>query len=161
MECEKLVQCLHTLTEHQNWVRSAAFSPDGTQIVTASDDKTAKIWDVENGECLHNLNEHNSCVRSAAFSSDGTQIVTTSDDKTAKIWHRIPAAHNFDQALFLQLLLWTKRTERTASSGPWIQDVMHTFEHADRALIRSAFPNSIPQEVWNSILTHRHRTIQQ
>jgi hypothetical protein len=35
-----------TLAGHENYVQSAAFSPDGTRIVTASGDKTARIWDV-------------------------------------------------------------------------------------------------------------------
>jgi WD40 repeat protein len=33
------------LRGHDNGVRCAAFSPDGTRIVTASWDKTARIWD--------------------------------------------------------------------------------------------------------------------
>jgi WD40 repeat protein len=32
--------------EHQDWVVSAAFSPDGTRVVTASGDQTARVWDV-------------------------------------------------------------------------------------------------------------------
>ena len=35
-----------TLAGHEDWVQSAAFSPDGTRIVTASADRTARIWDV-------------------------------------------------------------------------------------------------------------------
>ena len=34
------------LKGHENWVMSAAFSPDGKRIVTASRDKTARVWDV-------------------------------------------------------------------------------------------------------------------
>ena len=34
------------LRGHDNWVHSAAFSPDGTRVVTASYDKTARLWDV-------------------------------------------------------------------------------------------------------------------
>ena len=30
---------------HSGWIRSVAFSPDGTKIVSGSDDKTIKVWD--------------------------------------------------------------------------------------------------------------------
>jgi WD40 repeat protein len=33
-------------------VRSAAFSPDAKRIVTAFDDKTARIWDAATGNCV-------------------------------------------------------------------------------------------------------------
>jgi WD40 repeat protein len=31
---------------HEERVRSVGFSPDGQRIVTASDDNTARVWDV-------------------------------------------------------------------------------------------------------------------
>ncbi|MFD1119962.1 pentapeptide repeat-containing protein, partial [Sphaerisporangium aureirubrum] len=40
---------LHTLTGHTNRVRALAYSPDGTQLTTASDDSTARIWDPATG----------------------------------------------------------------------------------------------------------------
>ena len=38
---------LLTLRGHTSGVRSASFSPDGSRVVTASDDGTAKVWDAQ------------------------------------------------------------------------------------------------------------------
>ena len=68
------------------WSTTAAFSPDGTRIVTASVDKTARVWDAATANELAVLRGHEGGVTSAAFSPDGTRIVTASDDKTARVW---------------------------------------------------------------------------
>ena len=77
---------LAVLSGHGTIVRSAAYSPDGTHIVTASYDKTARIWDARTGAQLAVLSGHDGEVESAAYSPDGTRIVTASNDKTARIW---------------------------------------------------------------------------
>ena len=83
---------LAVLSGHGDRVNSAAYSPDGTRIVTASADKTARIWDARTGAQLAVLSGHGDSVNSAAYSPDGTRIVTASDDKTARIWDaRVPA----------------------------------------------------------------------
>ena len=71
---------------------SAAFSPDGSRIVTASNDKTARVWDAATGKAIAVLSGHEDSVISAAFSPDGLHIVTASADKTARVWDvsRIP-----------------------------------------------------------------------
>ena len=65
------------LQGHSAAVRSAAFSPDGRRIVTASDDRTARVWDVQTGEEIAALREHTAPVRSAVFSPDGLRVVST------------------------------------------------------------------------------------
>jgi WD40 repeat protein len=52
-----------------------AFSPDGTQIATASNDNTARLWDSATGHELARLT-HDDAVGDVAFSPDGTQIAT-------------------------------------------------------------------------------------
>ncbi|MBE9001854.1 AAA-like domain-containing protein [Nostoc sp. LEGE 12447] len=76
----------HTqLKGHRGAVRTASFSPNGQRIITASTDKTAKVWDLS-GKVLVELRGHRGGVRSASFSPDGQRIVTASTDKTAKVW---------------------------------------------------------------------------
>jgi eukaryotic-like serine/threonine-protein kinase len=78
---------LNTLKGHKSAVTSASFSPDGSRVVTASWDQTAKIWDAKSGAELLTLKGHTDRVESASFSPDGSRIVTGSYDKTAKVWN--------------------------------------------------------------------------
>ena len=77
---------LKTMRGHQGGVRSAAISPDGQRILTASEDRTAKVWETASGRELFALKGHGDWIRSAAFSPDGHRIATGSDDLTARLW---------------------------------------------------------------------------
>ena len=56
-------------------------------VLTASHDKTAKIWNASTGECTQTLSGHSRALRSAVFSGDGSSVLTASVDGTAKIWN--------------------------------------------------------------------------
>ena len=70
-----------TLKGHTKPVRSAAPFPDGRRLVTASFDKTAKVWDVETGAALVTLEGHTDWVLSAAVSPDGHAVLTAGADE--------------------------------------------------------------------------------
>ena len=75
------------LRGHTSYVASAAFSPDGKRIVSASRDHTVRIWDAQTGKQIGDpLEGHADCVASAAFSPDGKRIVSASWDHTVRIW---------------------------------------------------------------------------
>src|SRR5262249_47221192 len=52
---------------HNSWVHSVAFSPGGSRIVTASEDKTARIWDAATGREIAVLRGPEGGVNSAAL----------------------------------------------------------------------------------------------
>lgn len=75
------------LEGHSGAIRALAFSRDGTKVVTASEDRTAKVWDAKTGALIRTFPEHNYWVSAVAFSSDN-KILATHDwsDKTVRIW---------------------------------------------------------------------------
>jgi WD40 repeat protein len=66
-------------------LRSVSLSPDGTRLVTHSDDGTAKVWDARTGEALIELKAGPSTMRTVWFSPDGTRLVTFGRDGP-KVW---------------------------------------------------------------------------
>jgi len=73
------------LSGHSAPVYRVTYSPDGTRIVTASYDHTARVWDARTGLELQRLSGHLGMVRSVHYSPDGTRIVSASKDGT-RIW---------------------------------------------------------------------------
>ncbi len=71
---------------HTSAVRSVQFSRDGETLVTASDDKTIKLWSTYRTKFQYTLAGHLNWVRSAKFSPDARLVVSGSDDKTIKLW---------------------------------------------------------------------------
>jgi WD40 repeat protein/uncharacterized protein with LGFP repeats len=75
---------------HDNAIRSVAFSPDGREFITASDDRTVKVWNARRihrpGIPLETFAAHPSYVYDARFSPDGRHIITASYDNQAHVW---------------------------------------------------------------------------
>ena len=73
---------------HKDDVNSAVFSRDGGYILTASFDKTARLWERTSGKNTLIYRGHERYVSSAVFSPDGEYILTASFDDTARLWDR-------------------------------------------------------------------------
>jgi WD40 repeat protein len=81
------IEIINTLTGHTHIVTALVISHDNKKIISASKDKTIKIWNLETGELVHTLKGHKDSIQTLAFSPDGQIIASGSADKTIKLWH--------------------------------------------------------------------------
>ncbi len=79
-------QAMRVLTTHTADVRDVALSPNSQLAVTASADKTARLFYVQSGKLLRTFVGHSGAVNAVAFSPDSKYVVTGGDDDTAILW---------------------------------------------------------------------------
>ncbi len=100
---------LQTLIGHRGFVRGLAFSADGTQLVSGSEDKSVRRWDLAGGGENTAFHGHTGFVHCVAFGPDGTLAASGSQDGTVKLW---PAAAPDTQVTFRNSTGWV------GNSGP-------------------------------------------
>ncbi|MBW2663182.1 MAG: TIR domain-containing protein [Deltaproteobacteria bacterium] len=74
------------LAGHENDVYAVAVTPDGKKVVSCSEDKTLKVWDLESGQCIFSLIGHSNTVIGIAITPNGKKVVSGSEDQTLKVW---------------------------------------------------------------------------
>ena len=86
---------LKTWKEHKQPVWCTKFSPvEPTTLMSASDDRTVRLWDLPSQESVSSFNGHQDYIRSGAFMSGQAtgMLVSGSYDQTVKLWDpRVPA----------------------------------------------------------------------
>ena len=75
---------------HPSPVNAVEFSDDGLYLATGSQDKAARVWELQGGRLVGAPLPHEGAVLSVAFNAGGDQLVTGSLDRTARIWS-VPA----------------------------------------------------------------------
>jgi WD40 repeat protein len=129
---------LGVLRGHDDVVFSVAFSPDGTQLASASFDHTVKLWNVKTHEAVKDYHHHSDFVYAVAFSPNGKQLVTASKDRTVQL---------VDVA--------TGKTAFTFSGME--QDVMTVAFHPDgKSIVSSGFESALWW--WNPLTGEKLKT---
>eukprot|EP01062_Namystynia_karyoxenos_P030928 TRINITY_DN22_c0_g1_i3.p1 TRINITY_DN22_c0_g1~~TRINITY_DN22_c0_g1_i3.p1 ORF type:complete len:593 (+),score=132.99 TRINITY_DN22_c0_g1_i3:169-1947(+) len=84
---ESSAQLQTVFTGHSAAIYSCALSSMGNRLVSASRDRTLRIWDARNGQQLQKLVGHSTFVLSCDYSPNDSHVVSSSDDQTCKIWN--------------------------------------------------------------------------
>lgn len=85
---------IRTLPGHDHSVSAVRFVPSGAAgspsagntLVSASRDRSLKIWDVSTGYCIKTLRGHSEWVRDVAPSWDGRWLFSCGDDQVGRLW---------------------------------------------------------------------------
>lgn len=77
---------VQTLKGHSSWVTCVAIAPDGDTLVSGSDDKTIKVWQLSTGKKLNTLAGHTGSIYKVAIAPDGETLVSSGRDKMIKVW---------------------------------------------------------------------------
>jgi WD40 repeat protein len=109
-------QVIRTLAGHLGFVNGVTVTPDGHYAVSASGDRTLKVWDLAaaltagrgTDRAVHTLKGHTGLVSSVALTPDGRFAVSASRDNTLKVW---------DLSTALKLGLSAPTTQAQVSKG--------------------------------------------
>lgn len=111
---------LYTFRGHTGWVWSAAWSPDGSRIASASGDGTAQVWDALSGDHLTIYYGHNNSVYAVSWSPDGRRIASAGYDKSVQVWDATFGDHFYSylgHTATVWTVAWSPDGKYIASAG--------------------------------------------
>ena len=88
---------ISALTGHKGMILSVAFSPDGTRLVSSSNNGTVKLWDIETGGVIKTFDGRTPSISSVSISRDCATIASGTWEGSIHLWNvRTGSCHSID-----------------------------------------------------------------
>jgi len=79
--------CIGVFKAHENWVQSVLIHPSGNYLISCSDDKSIRVFDIKAQRCLRTLeNAHDHFITSLDMHHTLPILVSASVDQTIRCW---------------------------------------------------------------------------
>ena len=75
------------LSGHEHAVTALRFHPAGELLVSGSEDRGVRIWDIHSGTSVAELRHHKERITSLQFSTDGNLIFSSDSSDCTALWH--------------------------------------------------------------------------
>ena len=138
---------------HEGYVTAVAYSPDGSRIVSGSNDNTIRVWDSHAGTPIGEpMKGHDDVINGVAYSQDGNTIISASENKTIRFWNVADGTPT--GALRRGESRWDRERQCFVSVPCWWPcSLWRAF--TEQALVYSANPLYIPDDGWIRTLDDR------
>ena len=141
-----------TVLAHRSYVYGLAISPDGSTLVSCSEDHDIKVWNLPGGSLVKAIRESRKPVYFVAMSPDGQRMASASADRRIRIWS-LPAAkqqHYMIHGAPVQVVAFTPDGSALASFGSDSILKLWNVSNGDLELQRRGLENAIPiLDRWN------------
>lgn len=77
------------LRGHTNSINALVVTSDSRQVVSASKDKSIKLWNLATKKEVLSLTGHTQTVNDLAVTSEGKMLISVSSDRTLKVWNLV------------------------------------------------------------------------
>ncbi|MEZ4706892.1 MAG: WD40 repeat domain-containing protein [Caldilineaceae bacterium] len=140
---------------HSKPINDAAWSPDESQVATASDDATARTWDARSGEVLHLFAPHGGQVTKVRWSSDGAHILTACADGIARLWdarngrllYQLP--HNADDDNAITDIDWSPDNRRILTASKDAMAIIWDAESGEQLHLLKGHTSRVASAQWS------------
>ena len=87
VELSQLWKTVQIIKDNTAPINTIAIDPQGFILVSGSDDKKIRLWNLQTGQLLHKFLGHTAQVYAIAISADGRRIISAGGDRTILVWN--------------------------------------------------------------------------